>query len=64
MISVSLKIGKWISAKMKIKIKYIFVQSNIDAPPHSLKDSNVSLKMKTMKEKKSWGTLLTHNISG
>jgi hypothetical protein len=36
---------------------------NIDAPPHSLKNSNASPKMKTTKEKGIGVHFLMHNIS-
>jgi hypothetical protein len=60
-------IGRYECQMVKLEIIYkhtcfkAFVPPN--APPNSLKDSNVSPKMKTM-EKGVEGCSLTHNISG
>jgi hypothetical protein len=45
------------------KKMYNILATKIDAPPHSLKDSNASLKMKTMEEGIGVHSL-THNTSG
>ncbi len=45
-------------------ITFVISRSHYDAPPHSLKDLNVSSKVKTMKEEGIEVCSLTHNISG
>jgi hypothetical protein len=39
-------------------------QEKIDAPPNSLKDSNVNVKVKTIEEKRIEVHSLAHNTSG